>query len=192
MTVYPTIRFTILSKTIIGAVYWSSLFRKYLKCSEKITESSKSQVHKCRVGERDGVRTLYTVRIDSNTFAKAHQYSSFRKDIVKRQTRRVPDIAERIVEREVKVISFDTLLQEAEGREIDIINIDTEGYDYEILKMIDLNKIQPSLILYEHCNLNKAEMSGAAELLIAHGYRLARDNLDTIAYRPLVTYGFRL
>jgi hypothetical protein len=130
--------------------------------------------------------------MDANTFAKAHQYSSFRKDIVKQQTRWVPDIAERIVEREVKVISFDTLLQESGGREIDIINIDTEGYDYEILKMIDLNKIRPSLILYEHCNLNKAEMSGAAELLIACGYRLARDNLDTIAYCPPAAYGFRL
>jgi FkbM family methyltransferase len=153
---------------------------------------SKLKFLNAAVGESDGFRVLYTVKMDADTHAKAHQFASFRRDIVLRQTQWVPDIAERIEERQVRVISIDTLFREVGDREIDILQIDTEGYDYEILKMIDLSKKRPPLICYEHCNLSKAEMSGAAELLIAHGYRLARDNLDTIAYRPLAAYGFRL
>jgi hypothetical protein len=40
--------------------------------------------------------------------------------------------------------------------------------------------------------LTKTEMTAAAELLVEQGYRLTRDNLDTIAYRPVASYGFRL
>jgi FkbM family methyltransferase len=144
------------------------------------------------VGKSDGFRTLYTVRMDADTFSKAHQYSSFRRDVVVRQTQQVPDIAQRIVETQVRVISIDTLFREAGEKEIDILVIDTEGYDYEILKMMDLSKKPPPLIFYEHCNLDRAEMTAAAELLAAHGYRLTKDNLDTIAYRPVAAYGFRL
>lgn len=144
------------------------------------------------IGEGDGFRTLYTVKMDSNIFQKAHQFSSFRRDILVRQTQWVPDIAERILEKQVRVISIDTLFQEAGENEIDLLLIDTEGYDYEILRMMDLSKRRPSLICYEHDNLSKAEMAAAAELLVAHGYRLTRDNLDTLAYRPMAAYGFRL
>ncbi|HEU0157086.1 MAG TPA: FkbM family methyltransferase [Stellaceae bacterium] len=144
------------------------------------------------IGESDGFRTLYTVKIDADTFKKAHQYSSFRKDVVAQQTQWVPDIADRITETRVRCISLATLFAEAGGREIDILQIDTEGYDYEILKLVDFNQTRPSLICYEHCNLTKTEMTAAAELLVEQGYRLTRDNLDTIAYRPVASYGFRL
>jgi len=143
------------------------------------------------ISDRDGVRTLYTVRIDDNTFKKAHQLSSFRREVVSRQTQWVPDIAERIEETQVKCISLDTLLREANGKEIDIFQIDTEGYDFAILKMIDFSRLRPSIICYEHCHMSKSEQQSAAELLVEHGFRLTRDNLDTIAYRPAVTYGWR-
>ena len=143
------------------------------------------------ISEQDGFRTLYTVRIDTDTFSLAHEFSSFRKEVVAQQTTWVPDIAERIEETRVKCISLDTLLKEADGNEVDILQVDTEGYDLEILKMIDFSRLHPPIICYEHCNLNKAEQQAAAQLLIGHGYRLTRDNLDTIAYRPLATFGWR-
>jgi FkbM family methyltransferase len=143
------------------------------------------------LSEQDGSRILYTVRIDSDTFQKASIYSSFDKDVISRQTKWVPDIADRLIEVDVKCISMASLLRETEGRSVDLLTIDTEGFDYAILKMIDFSKLRPAIICYEHAHLNKADMRAAAKLLADQGYRMTRDNLDTIAYRPSFTYGWR-
>ncbi len=143
------------------------------------------------ISEKDGFRTLYTVRIDDGTFRGAHMYSSFKKEVILRQTRWVPDIADRIEEIQVRCISMETLLREVGAAHVDILQIDTEGYDFAILKMIDFSKFQPSIICYEHAHLSKSDMQAAAELLIGQGYRLARDNLDTLAYQPIASFGWR-
>ena len=44
---------------------------------------------------------------------------------------------------------------------LDYLQIDTEGYDVEILKMIDFNIIMPKLIRFECSNLKKSELETA-------------------------------
>lgn len=51
----------------------------------------------------------------------------------------------------VKTITFDSFVYGID--KIDLLAIDTEGYDYEIIKSIDFDKHQPSLILFEHIHL---------------------------------------
>ena len=143
------------------------------------------------VSEQDGFRTLYTARCDSGSHQRAHFFSSFDKSVISRQTSWIPDIAQRIEETAVPCISMDTLLKHADGHEIDLLQMDTEGYDFEILKMIDFSKMRPVIICYEHANLSKRDMQAASELLFSQGYRMARDNLDTLAYRQTFTYGWR-
>lgn len=142
------------------------------------------------LSEKDGSRTMYTVRIDKDTFKGAHAYSSFDRSVVARQTRWVPDIASRIEEISVRCISMETLLREAGANQVDLLQIDAEGYDFEILKMIDFARLRPTIICFEHAHLTKAQMNAAAALLRAQGYRMTRDNLDTIAYRPNFTFGW--
>ena len=112
------------------------------------------------ISEQDGTRTLYTVRIDADTFSKAHQFSSFRRESLLQRTERVPDIASRIEEIEVRCISLSTLLKEAGSRAVDILLVDTEGYDFTILKMIDFTKMKPAIICYEHIYIDKTRLSG--------------------------------
>jgi FkbM family methyltransferase len=142
------------------------------------------------LGERDELRTLYTIRTDANSFQKADIYSSFYKESVLAQTEWIPDVANRIVERQVRCISIDTLLNEAAGREIDLLLMDTEGYDFAILKMIDFVRLRPAVICYEHVFMSKAQHEEAASLLFGQGYRVTRGNLDTIAYRPRQIFGW--
>lgn len=142
------------------------------------------------IADRDELRTLYTVKIDSGTFQNANLYSSFHRETVLGQSRYVPDVADRIVERKVKCISLDTLLDEVGDREVDLLLTDVEGYDFTILEMIDFSRLRPSIICYEHVHMSKAQHQEAARLLFAQGYQLTRGNLDTIAYRPPATFGW--
>ena len=38
--------------------------------------------------------------------------------------------------------------------DISFILIDTEGYDYEIIKLIDFEKYKPSILIFEHKHLS--------------------------------------
>jgi hypothetical protein len=84
-----------------------------------------------------------------------------------------------------------SLLRETGGKAVDLLLIDTEGFDFNILKMIDFSALKPPVIAYEHAHLAKSDMVAATDLLLAQGYRLTRDNLDTIAYRPITSYAAR-
>jgi FkbM family methyltransferase len=145
------------------------------------------------ISEHDEKRTLYTIREDGASFDKAHQFSSFVRAALLRQTAWVPDVAARIQETTVDCFSLSGLLDKfARDQSVDIIVTDTEGYDFNILQMIDFNRMRPSIICYEHAHMTKSEQNAAARLMQSHGYRLGRTNLDTIAYAPSQTFGFRL
>lgn len=144
------------------------------------------------ISERDGRRTIYTIRQDASTFAKAHQFSSFSREALMRQTDWVPDVAARIEEKSVDCMCFGTLLEKyVQGGIVDILVTDTEGYDLAVLQMIDFGRMRPAIICYEHAHMAKAEQDQAAQLLLHQGYQLTRDNLDTVGYRPFDRFGFR-
>jgi len=63
---------------------------------------------------------------------------------------------------------------------IDFIQIDTEGFDYEVVKMIDFNKMKPYIIKYESVNLNKKDKKNLSLILKKQGYFLFKEKGDTI------------
>lgn len=65
----------------------------------------------------------------------------------------------------------------------DLVQIDAEGFDYEIVKMIDWSH-PPALIPYETVHLDEADRIAAWGLLRGRGYRLyATDTYNTLAIR---------
>jgi FkbM family methyltransferase len=142
------------------------------------------------LAEEDGSRVFYTVKPGPGA-QLAHQYSSFRRDVIEKHTAFVPDIVERVIETQVRCISMGTLLAEIGDRQVDLLQIDTEGFDYEILKMVDFAVLRPSVICFERAHLNRADQDAAVRRLVAEGYRLTCDNLDFIAYRPITNFGWR-
>ena len=68
-----------------------------------------------------------------------------------------------IRELEVPGISFQDLLAQQNLTDIHILHIDAEGYDWEILRQLDLEKIKPRLILFEHDHLSDADRMSARQ-----------------------------
>lgn len=83
------------------------------------------------VGKEDGVGTIFTVDISDPKSGMMSLHSSFSREILLRGRRWHPDLERHIVRQEVQVVSFETLLSKVEGRRIDVLKIDTEGYDLE-------------------------------------------------------------
>jgi hypothetical protein len=66
---------------------------------------------------------------------------------------------------------------------VDLVQIDTEGYDYEIVRQIALDQYRPALVLYEHYHLDPDDRRACELHLRNHGYRSISNFMDTLAVR---------
>ncbi|RPA68420.1 FkbM family methyltransferase [Cyclobacteriaceae bacterium YHN15] len=92
-----------------------------------------------------------------------------------------------IVELIVDCISLEELIETHSIKKIDLLQIDTEGYDFEIIKMIDFSKINPTIISFEHgMRQGIMQMSQFVEcqnLLFQNDYNIIILENDAIAYK---------
>ena len=112
----------------------------------------------------------------------ATRIASFDRQVIESHRKHIPDIDKRIIQETVLCISFDDLLVEQDVQQIDLLQIDAEGYDYEIIKMVDFQKTKPAIIRYEHKHLSKQDFDGCLEHLIRNGYRILHEDSDVTAY----------
>ena len=81
----------------------------------------------------------------------------------------------------VKCVHLMVLLEKHNVKRIDLLQIDVEGYDAEIVKMIDFQAIEPRIIKYEHKTITPQEKRETEVLLKNRGYSLFFEGQDTIA-----------
>ena len=93
------------------------------------------------------------------------------------------DIGEIIETVSVPTTTLGRLLTKYSISKVDVVCIDTEGYDFEILKMIDFNTLSPEVILFESKNLPDSEFISATELLARMEYELFWERGDTLAIK---------
>jgi FkbM family methyltransferase len=86
--------------------------------------------------------------------------------------------AHRIVER-VPCITLHQLLERHGLSRLDLLQIDAEGYDYAILRTLDLARIRPRFINYERVLLQDDE-AACRTMLVEAGYRLYDWGQDTL------------
>jgi FkbM family methyltransferase len=67
---------------------------------------------------------------------------------------------------------------------IDLLQIDTEGFDLEVLEMIPFDLVHPGLIKFEHAVLAPEARSCARQFLESHNYEVWSEGEDTIAGKP--------
>lgn len=67
---------------------------------------------------------------------------------------------------------MEIILQNYSGNIVDLMQIDVEGFDYEVLKMINFRVINPSIIKYEFVNLTHEDKEASKDLLEKNGYYL--------------------
>jgi len=60
-----------------------------------------------------------------------------------------------IEETSVESVTVKELLNRNQIRQIDLLHIDAEGYDWIILRQFDFNLIRPRIVLFERKHLNK-------------------------------------
>ncbi len=93
---------------------------------------------------------------------------------------------EEIITETVECVSLSELIEDHKIDTIDLLQIDTEGYDSEIILGLDFERIKPAVIHFEH-GLEVGVMSPETFLkvvsrLSSNGYGLAMERSDATAY----------
>ena len=123
------------------------------------------------IAERDGRRMFHRLRETADLLPRFYeQIGSLRLDVLLSHRSHIPGIDDYLLQEEVECVSFDTLVKRHKVTHVDLVLIDTEGYDLNILKTIDFTQFRPRLIIYEQKHLSTPDKVEAYRLLRSHGY----------------------
>lgn len=121
---------------------------------------------------------------------KASGITSLSRDhVVNRAKRYLPDYRNRvdevIEEIRLKACSLQTVLsQSGFGDEIDVLQVDAEGFDDDVIYASDISEFRPKLINFEVEHLTDKRREDLLNFLISEGYRVLRyKQSDSIAFR---------
>jgi FkbM family methyltransferase len=86
---------------------------------------------------------------------------------------------------EIEGLSLGALLNRNKIEQLDILHIDTEGYDWKILSQLDLKKFVPYFILMEYNHLSKSELD-QANFFLKDNYTVFNVGIDLLAVNNTV------
>jgi len=134
----------------------------------------------------DGEQIIYKIGFSKARWATG--LTSFRREVlekafdsghVARQANKegvdIPaDPANQIVTEKIRVVSIAGLRERFQIKRIDLLQIDTEGFDFEIIKLFNLTDNRPQAIIYENMHLSTLDREACRKHLEHAGY-LVRD-----------------
>jgi FkbM family methyltransferase len=85
----------------------------------------------------------------------------------------------------VPTASLDDLVAKHGMEKLDVLQLDTEGFDWEVLQSLDLTRTRPRLIRFEHGHLTPQTIAAMTQHLNANGYDLSFGGYeqDSVALR---------
>lgn len=154
-----------------------------LKCTYEANDQL--ALENVAISDKDEIRDFYRVREGVSHFPYwSEGLGSFDLKVVLSHRWAMPNISDYIVTEKVKCIALRSLLLKHDVKKIDLLSIDTEGYDYEIIKQIDFDKLSPLVLIYEHKHIKRDERKRCESMLRAHRYALRKQRGNTLAYLP--------
>jgi len=141
------------------------------------------------IGIEDGYQNFYALSefdlqnnrlfTDYNKY-KIDQLGSFNKETLLKHSFMHPQFEKLIEEVKVPTLTFNSLLNKYNIKKIDLLQIDAEGYDFELLNSIKFDKVIPGILVFEHQHLTKNDYKTSVEKLRKVGYKFYVNNWDTV------------
>ncbi len=94
---------------------------------------------------------------------------------------------DKMIGEQAQGIPLQTLLKKQAIEKVDLLVVDTEGYDYHILKMVDFANDPPQILRFEHGRrddvMTREQLSELVELLLRSDYEVHLEPYDCVAAR---------
>jgi FkbM family methyltransferase len=152
----------------------------------KINYSSETQLtfENVAIAEKDGEASLFRFRLDAPVPDWIHGMATFngQKIINLAKNWKLDQYVEEV---RVKSVTFEKLLNVHRVETITLLQIDTEGFDLQVIKMALKSGVLPTLINYEFVNLSLMDRLESCRLLSEYGYSFLHGRIDTLAVRDV-------
>ena len=168
-------------------VFYSRLSRTYRFEKNVILEN-------CAIAAESGTKDLYKLSVSNSRWATGLATFSYEVmlDRVKnldRIRRRALDEGAVLPEKDEDFITTEKvpcytvldLMKKHGWNDIDLLQIDTEGFDFEVIKTINFQELKPQYISFEHHLLSPEDFEACRKLLQENGYELEIYNGDGLA-----------
>lgn len=84
----------------------------------------------------------------------------------------------------IDTYSPSSLIRKHHIKNIDLLMIDAEGFDFEVIKMFDMSLLKPKAIVFEKGHLSESDQSACEQLLTNEGYSFKNIGANTVAWQP--------
>lgn len=169
------------------------VYDKFLKRIYK--KHTNIHVLNAAMGETDGEANIYKIGFSDSrwatgltTFDRPTLEKAFTSGHVQRKCEKegvsIPsDESLHIAEEKVQVISSTTIIEKYGLPKVDLLMIDTEGFDFEVIKLFQIEKHAPGLIIFEHSHLSDQDYQECIKHLANNDYTAKKDGANTIAIK---------
>jgi FkbM family methyltransferase len=123
------------------------------------------------IAESEGMRELYCHRSHASMAASFNRAHLRKHGIADHE----------IVAQSVPCHTVESALRVAGLSQVDLIQIDAEGYDWPIIRSIDFTRMRPRLIRFEYRHMGDRDADACLAHLASHGYRFMLESHDIIA-----------
>ena len=106
---------------------------------------------------------------------------SFHRDVILAHRDRLEQIEKYLTIINVRCMTLTSLCESHGLNGMDLLVIDTEGYDFEIIKQLDFQRYRPFVLIFEHHHFDEETERACTDRLKRNGYSLFREGLDTWA-----------
>jgi FkbM family methyltransferase len=125
------------------------------------------------IAETEGTRELYCQRGPASMTASFDRRHLLKHNIPERD----------IVSQTVPCHTVASALRAAGLNQVDLIQIDAEGYDWPIIRSIDFVRTKPRIIRFEYRHMSDRDADACIAHLALNGYRFVLESHDIIAVR---------
>lgn len=143
------------------------------------------------IGSADGSATLYVLRAGVDVPEWLGQAASMDRNQLfcvldaylrsEGQPRSASDVLAMIEPVQLPALTMCSLLDRHQVEQVDLLVLDTMGYDHALLRSFPFERTHPQVIQFEHRLLTREQHADCISLLSAQGYGLCQVDMDTVA-----------
>ncbi|MFT5834286.1 MAG: FkbM family methyltransferase [Cognaticolwellia sp.] len=120
-----------------------------------------------------------------SSFLRSHLEEKIKDGYIEKKAKKTgislpKDKSDWIGSEKINCLTFETIFKKYAVQKIDILQIDTEGFDYEILKLFQFNTFLPKIIIFESENLSDSDLAECKVWLHSKGYDFQTFGGDTL------------
>jgi FkbM family methyltransferase len=157
----------------------------FSRLSNKYQNNPNIKVVNCAVAWEQGYKPMYKVSEDCEKAPHwASMIASFSRDHLLNFKSKFPEIEKHIVIENVECNTIRNIISGHAGNdEINLVVIDTEGFDYQVILMLFKGNIEPSILHCEIAYMSPEEKSELFKMLENRRYCFAIEGRDLTAYK---------